>query len=130
MERIVAVSAPGFAEVIALAVLALLIFGPERLPGMARNAGRALSRFRQEASATLDDLKRTGELDELRGVADELRATGSELRSTGSDLRRTGSELQRSAALTGPVTSTARPRKSAESTVKAGAPPPFDPDAT
>ncbi|HVM13910.1 MAG TPA: twin-arginine translocase TatA/TatE family subunit [Egibacteraceae bacterium] len=111
-----AISTPGFGEIVALAVLALLIFGPERLPGMARNAGRAVSRFRQEASTTLDELKRTAELDELRGVADELRATGS--------------ELKRTAALTGSVTTTARPRKPADSTATANDPPPFDPDAT
>lgn len=118
-----AISAPGFGEVVALAVLALLIFGPERLPGMARNAGRAVSRFRREASVTLDELKRNAELDELRGVADELRVTGSELRATGS-------ELQRSAALTGPATTTALPRKPGGSTATANDPPPFDPDAT
>lgn len=115
MGTILGISAPGFGEVVALAVLALLIFGPERLPGMARNAGRMLSRFRQEATATLDELKRTAELDELRDVAEEFRSTGSELRRT--------------AALTGPIASAARPPEQAEPTVEAGVPP-FDPDAT
>lgn len=115
MGAILAISAPGFGEVVALAVLALLIFGPERLPGMARSAGRALSRLRQEASATLDELKRTAELDELRDVADELRSTGSELRRT--------------AALTGPIASSARPAEPAGPTAEADVPP-FDPDAT
>ncbi|MDP8930473.1 MAG: twin-arginine translocase TatA/TatE family subunit, partial [Actinomycetota bacterium] len=31
-----------------VAFIALLVFGPDRLPELARQAGRALARFRQE----------------------------------------------------------------------------------
>lgn len=117
----VAFSTPGFAELLVLAVLGLLIFGPERLPGMARNAGRMIARFKAEASGTLEELKRAAELDELRGVADELRHVGSDLRSSGTDLQRVGADLTRSV--------TAQPGAPAQ-TGSASEEPPFDPDAT
>jgi sec-independent protein translocase protein TatB len=113
---------PGFWEILFLAVLALLIFGPERLPGMARNVGRAIGQFKREANSTLDELKRTAEYEEFKGVAQEFRTTTA--------------DLKRSTTLTGPVASQARPEDTAGvgSTVSAGAevtePPPFDPDAT
>lgn len=118
----VAFSTPGFMEIIVLVVLALLIFGPERLPGMARNAGRMLAQFKREASSTVDELKRHAEIEELRGVANELRSTGAELRSTGSEVRRT-------AALAAPLAGS-DPQSTPDAPAPEGGPPPFDPDAT
>jgi sec-independent protein translocase protein TatB len=127
-------SAPGFWELVALAVLALMIFGPDKLPELARGAGKMIVHLRREASSTLSELREAAELDDLRSVADELRSSGDELR--------------RAVALTGPVASPARPRAGAAgapaATVRAGVgpgagevsgaradgPPPFDPDAT
>lgn len=120
---LLAFSAPGFWEILVLAVLALLIFGPEKLPGMARNAGQMVARFKREASGTMEELKRAAEFDELRGVADELRSAGSDLRSTGTELQRAEADLRRTGALRGP------PEAPAPSASKAAAPP-FDPDAT
>ncbi|HVL98980.1 MAG TPA: Sec-independent protein translocase protein TatB [Egibacteraceae bacterium] len=115
MSGVLAFSTPGFWELLTLAVLALLIFGPERLPGMARNAGRMIARFKREAAETLDELKRAAEIDELRGVADELRATGT--------------ELHRTAVLAPPAGVTDGDGQWVTS-VEAAGPPPFDPDAT
>ena len=42
----------GFWEIVGLAVLALFIFGPERLPGMARTAGKTIASVRREATKT------------------------------------------------------------------------------
>jgi sec-independent protein translocase protein TatB len=108
-------SAPGFWEIVFLGVLALLIFGPQRLPEVARNLGKAVARFKEEASSTVDELKRAAELDEYRDVAGELRSTGADLR--------------RSASLTGPVASPARPRRTLREPARAAGPTPFDPDA-
>jgi sec-independent protein translocase protein TatB len=74
-------SPPGFWEWIFLAVLALLIFGPDKLPGIASSVGKTLGQLKREAQSTIDELKRTAELDELRKVADDLRSTGRELRT-------------------------------------------------
>jgi len=112
-------SAPGFWEIITLAVLALLIFGPDRLPGVARQVGKTIGQFRREAAGTLDELKRSADFEELRdlkGVADEFKGMQA--------------DLKRSVSLTGPVASSARPTANARPTVEADIAPPFDPDAT
>ena len=56
----------GAAELITLAVLALLIFGPRKLPEIARSAGRALRELRsvtqdlrQELEAGLNETEET-----------------------------------------------------------------------
>lgn len=48
-----------------LAVLALVIFGPERLPKVAAQAGRALRQLRQMATSATEDL-RSGLPDEYK----------------------------------------------------------------
>jgi len=115
------VSAPGFTELVFLAILALFVFGPERLPQVARQVGQTIGSFRREAAGTLDELKRAAELDgmdDLRGVADEFRGATQDLR--------------RSSDLTGPLASAdgAAGSRPARSTVRAEGPPPFDPEAT
>lgn len=124
-------NAPGFWEIGFLGVLALLIFGPNKLPDIARTVGRTYGALRREARATIDELKRSADLDDVRGVARELRETTA--------------DLKRSATLTGPVASGARAETTAGSDGKptvraraAGGDPaeqrevtaPFDPDAT
>ncbi|MCU1590558.1 MAG: twin-arginine translocation protein TatB subunit [Frankiales bacterium] len=47
----------GWPEISVLLVLGLFVFGPERLPGMAAEAGRALRRLRQYTKGLTDDLK-------------------------------------------------------------------------
>jgi sec-independent protein translocase protein TatB len=62
-----------------LAVLALLIFGPERLPGIARTAGRLIGQVRREATSTFDALRSEVELDELKTLGDDLRRERDDL---------------------------------------------------
>ena len=47
----------GWGEISVLIVIGLFVFGPERLPGMAAEAGKALRRIRQYAKGLTDDLK-------------------------------------------------------------------------
>lgn len=68
-------------ELLMLAALALLIFGPERLPEIARTVGRVVGQVRREASATFDTLKAEVELDELRSFGDDLQRERDELQS-------------------------------------------------
>lgn len=55
---------PGPLELLVIGVIALIVFGPDKLPGMARNAGkmlhelrRAASDVRSEISAGLDEVE-------------------------------------------------------------------------
>jgi sec-independent protein translocase protein TatB len=47
----------GWGELLVLMVLALFVFGPDRLPGIAADAGRALRRVRGYVKGMTDDLK-------------------------------------------------------------------------
>ena len=102
----------GGLEIAALAVLALLIFGPERLPEIARNVGKTVSAVRREARTTMQSLTDEADLAEFKNLAGELKSEADELKAA--------------ASLTGPVASPAR----ATSVRRAGEPAPFDPDAT
>lgn len=99
----------GFSEMLVVVVIALLVFGPDRLPELARNAGKAIARFRSEASRSVEELKRAADIqgldEELRGISDDVRGIRSSV---------TG-------ALTGAAT--AGPRRDDR-------PPPTDPEAT
>jgi sec-independent protein translocase protein TatB len=70
----------GFGEMFMLAVLALLIFGPERLPGIARSVGQTIGRIRREASSTFAALSDEAELSELRDFNSQLQREREELR--------------------------------------------------
>lgn len=73
----------GVVEMAVVGIIALLVFGPERLPEMARNTARFIGRFRAEASRAVDELKRAGGLegidDELRSIRDEVRGARDEV---------------------------------------------------
>jgi TatA/E family protein of Tat protein translocase len=66
----------GLPELIMIFVLALLLFGPRKLPEIGKSLGKAMGEFRRASN----DLKRSLE-EEV--AADELRHVGSELRETG-----------------------------------------------
>lgn len=115
---------PGAQELIVIAVVALLVFGPERLPEVMRNAARLLARFREQSQQSIDELKRAAELDdvnrELRGLQREFRDATS---SVGREVRETTSSVSRLARGEG-----GHAEASADPT-ELGAPP-MDPEAT
>ena len=47
----------GLPEMAVIALIAVLVFGPEKLPEFAKQAGRFLHRMRQFARSTRDDLR-------------------------------------------------------------------------
>ena len=108
---------PGIQELIVIAVVALLVFGPDRLPEVARNAAKMLQRFRAETQKSVDELKRAAEVQELDR---ELRGLSRELRETRDSVSRGFTQ-----ALQTPGGDTTRAPTRADSD-----PPPFDPEAT
>ncbi len=69
----------GFQEIAIIAVLALFVLGPDRLPQAAKSIGKAISEFRRLTSGARADLEEaldaTGmkeTLAEIRGTVDEL----------------------------------------------------------
>jgi sec-independent protein translocase protein TatA len=76
----------GFQELIVIFVIALLVFGPKKLPELGKSLGKGLREFRKAT----DELKTTWE-DQVRDVADPIKdATKDatqEIRAVGSDLK-------------------------------------------
>jgi sec-independent protein translocase protein TatB len=55
----------GLGEIVIIVLVALLLFGPDRLPEMARQAGRWLGRLRLTTQDALDQLKDETDLKDL-----------------------------------------------------------------
>ena len=82
----------GFSELLVIAVVALLVLGPERLPKAARFAGLWVRRARAQWNSVKSEFERALASDELkrslRDTQDSLREAQDSLRNVGSRLRR------------------------------------------
>jgi sec-independent protein translocase protein TatB len=85
----------GFSELLVIAVVALLVLGPERLPKAARFAGLWMRRARAQWYSVKSELEHELATDELRR---NLRETQDELRDAHSRVQREGEALQRELA--------------------------------
>ncbi|HEY8855937.1 MAG TPA: Sec-independent protein translocase protein TatB [Rugosibacter sp.] len=74
----------GFSELLMIAVVALIVIGPERLPKVARTAGLLSGRLRRYVNDIKADISREMQLDELKkmqqDVADRIAAAESTVR--------------------------------------------------
>jgi sec-independent protein translocase protein TatB len=61
----------GMLELFLVAVVALLVVGPERLPKLARTAGMWLGRGRRFVTSVKDDIDREIKADELRAILEK-----------------------------------------------------------
>jgi sec-independent protein translocase protein TatB len=61
-----------FSELVVIAVVALVVIGPERLPKVARTVGILLGRVRRYAADVKADLDREIQLEELRRMQQEV----------------------------------------------------------
>jgi sec-independent protein translocase protein TatB len=82
----------GFSELLVIAVVALLVLGPERLPKAARFAGLWVRRARAQWSSVKAEFERDLADDELRRT---LRETQDSLRDARASLHEAGSSLRR-----------------------------------
>jgi sec-independent protein translocase protein TatB len=64
-------------ELLLIVVLALIVFGPARLPEIMAQVGKAINDFRRATSELSDEFNRTiqAELQETRAVVDDAKAT-------------------------------------------------------
>jgi sec-independent protein translocase protein TatB len=79
----------GGAEIVMVLLLALLLFGPRRIPQIGRMVGKALSEFRKATTDFKMNLEREVDLTEVREVHEGLKSTGKEISDTVGELRRT-----------------------------------------
>ncbi len=71
----------GFPEIVIIFIVALVIFGPRKLPELGRSLGRGLSEFKRASN----ELKRTWE-DEVEAVKHEVEVEQDELKKIQTDL--------------------------------------------
>ncbi len=62
----------GFSELMVIAVVALVVIGPERLPKVARTLGHLFGRLQRYVNDVKADISREMELDELRKFKDQF----------------------------------------------------------
>lgn len=62
----------GFSELVVIAVVALIVIGPERLPKVARMAGALLGRLQRYANDVKAEVNREIHLDEIRKLQQDM----------------------------------------------------------
>ena len=65
----------GFSELLLIAVVALVVIGPERLPGVARSVGRFAGRLQRYVHDIKRDFNREVEFEEIRRLQHEMENT-------------------------------------------------------
>ena len=71
----------GFSELMVIAVVALVVIGPERLPRVARTLGHLFGRLQRYVNEVKSDISREIELDELRKFKNEFENAASSVES-------------------------------------------------
>lgn len=84
----------GFSELLVIAVVALIVIGPERLPRVARTAGHLFGRMQRYVNDVKADIAREMELDELKKLRTSVEESARSFeQSVEKELRDTESEL-------------------------------------
>jgi sec-independent protein translocase protein TatB len=72
----------GFSEIVVIAVVALVVIGPEKLPKTARTLGVLFGRLQRYVGEVKADINREMELDELRKLQREMQSTAQDLKQS------------------------------------------------
>lgn len=72
----------GFSELIVIAIVALVVIGPERLPKVARTIGLLLGRAQRYVNDVKSDINREMQLDELKKLQAQVTDSARELESS------------------------------------------------
>ncbi len=78
----------GFSEIVVIAVVALIVLGPERLPKAARTLGHLFGRLQRYVNDVKADINREMELEELRKIQQEVKTAAHDLQQSVSDAAR------------------------------------------
>jgi TatA/E family protein of Tat protein translocase len=63
----------GFPELLIILAIALLIFGPKKLPEVGRSIGRALREFRKTSDEIKEKIEEEIQVDEFRDIKEEFK---------------------------------------------------------
>ena len=94
----------GFSELMVIAVVALIVIGPERLPKVARTLGHLFGRMQRYVNDVKADISREMELDELKKLQSTMQdAARSFEQSVTSSVSTAESEIQKIAQEANPT---------------------------
>ena len=72
----------GFSELVVIAIVALIVIGPERLPKVARTLGHLFGRMQRYVNDVKADISREMELDELKKMRSSMEETARSMRES------------------------------------------------
>jgi sec-independent protein translocase protein TatB len=72
----------GFSQIILIAVVALIVIGPEKLPKTARTLGHLFGRLQRYVNDVKADINREIELDELRKLRQEVQSAARDIETS------------------------------------------------
>jgi sec-independent protein translocase protein TatB len=75
----------GFSEIVVIGVVALLVFGPEELPRVARLAGHMLGKFRRYVDGVKSELSQEMEMAELKRLHEDVKDSARSIQSAVSE---------------------------------------------
>ncbi len=85
----------GFSELVLIAIVALLVVGPEKLPGLARQVGSWIGTTKRFVNSVRADIERELESEELKRMLNEQKSEISQLKGMISDTQaQVNAELQ------------------------------------
>lgn len=70
----------GFLEMLVIGIIALLVVGPERLPGVASKAGKMIGKLKAFIANTREDIEKEIRADEMQSMLAQQKEEISELR--------------------------------------------------
>jgi sec-independent protein translocase protein TatB len=111
----------GFSELIVIALVALIVIGPERLPRVARTLGALLGRAQRYVNDVKADIQREVDLDELKSIRatfqDAAKSVEQSVSQAGEELQAAGESLNQS------ISATAEPKAEPEAVASPAAAP-------
>ena len=72
----------GFSELVLIAVVAMIVIGPERLPKVARTAGALLGRMQRYVANVKSEVEREMQFEDLKKLQQEIQAQSKEVENT------------------------------------------------
>ncbi|MEO8674109.1 MAG: Sec-independent protein translocase protein TatB, partial [Casimicrobiaceae bacterium] len=72
----------GFSEIVVIAVVALIVIGPEKLPKTARTLGHLFGRLQRYVTDVKADINREMQLEELKKLQQEVRSAATEIETS------------------------------------------------
>ena len=116
----------GFTELMVIALVGLIVIGPERLPKVARTAGHLLGRLQRYVSDVKSDISREMQLEDLKKLQAQVQEQARDLERQVNDRMKTvETELNQSIL----ASSEQKPDESIEAAKPFSPPPPATPAA-